>query len=111
VSGGTHRHGRADPSRVEPLDRPLDLTGAEAQLARDRVRHGIAFTRNLLDHQRLFVGVSTGAITRVAVRIATETDEGNVVFIVADDGWRYLSSGIYTRPLAELDNPDATVWW
>ena len=33
------------------------------------------------------------------MRIAGELDEGNVVFIVADDGWKYLSSGIYTRPV------------
>ena len=83
------------------LDRKIAVTNADA----------IAFTRKLLDDERLFVGVSTGAIARVAVRIATEIDEGNIVFIVADDGWRYLSSGIYTRPLTELENPDETVWW
>jgi cysteine synthase B len=31
--------------------------------------------------------------------------------MVADDGWKYLSSGIYTRPLEELTDLDATVWW
>ena len=36
---------------------------------------------------------------------------GDVVFIVCDDGWKYLSSGIYTRPLEEIENLDATVWW
>jgi cysteine synthase B len=38
-------------------------------------------------------------------------DEGNVVFIVCDDGWKYLSSGIYTRPVEEIENLDSTVWW
>jgi len=47
----------------------------------------------------------------VAVRIAGELDEGNVVFIVADDGWKYLSSGIYTRPVEEIEHLDSTVWW
>jgi [CysO sulfur-carrier protein]-thiocarboxylate-dependent cysteine synthase len=47
----------------------------------------------------------------VAVRIAGELDEGNVVFLVADDGWKYLSSGIYTRPVEEIENLDSTVWW
>ena len=40
-----------------------------------------------------------------------ETDEGNVVFIVCDDGWKYLSSGVYTLPVDEVANLDSTVWW
>jgi [CysO sulfur-carrier protein]-thiocarboxylate-dependent cysteine synthase len=59
----------------------------------------------------LFAGVSTGAIASIAVRIAGEMDEGNVVFIVCDDGWKYLSSGIYTLPVDEVANLDSTVWW
>jgi [CysO sulfur-carrier protein]-thiocarboxylate-dependent cysteine synthase len=83
------------------LDRKIFVTNADA----------IVFTRRLLDEEGLFTGVSSGAIARVAVRIASELDEGNVVFVVADDGWRYLSSGIYTRPVEEIENLDATVWW
>jgi cysteine synthase B len=83
------------------LDRKIFVTNSDA----------ISFTRKLLDEERLFVGVSSGAIARVAVRIASEMDEGNVVFIVADDGWKYLSSGIYSRPLEEIAGLDTTVWW
>ena len=35
--------------------------------------------------------------------MASEIDEGNVVFIVCDDGWKYLSSGVYTKPIEELE--------
>jgi cysteine synthase len=83
------------------LDRKIFVTNRDA----------IVWTRKLLDEEGLFVGVSTGAIARVACRIAGEMDEGNVVFIVADDGWKYLSSGIYTRPVDEIENMDSTVWW
>jgi cysteine synthase B len=83
------------------LDRKIFVTNTDA----------IVFTRKLLDDEGLFVGVSSGAIARVAVRIAGELDEGNVVFLIADDGWKYLSSGIYTRPVEEIENLDATVWW
>jgi cysteine synthase B len=51
------------------------------------------------------------AIARVAVRIAGEIDEGNVVFIVCDDGWKYLSSGLYNLPVDEIENLDSTIWW
>jgi [CysO sulfur-carrier protein]-thiocarboxylate-dependent cysteine synthase len=83
------------------LDRKIFVTNHDA----------ILFTRKLLDEEGLFAGVSSGAIARVAVRIANELDEGNVVFLVADDGSKYFSSGIYTRPLDEIEDLDATVWW
>jgi cysteine synthase B len=83
------------------LDRKIFVTNSDA----------IVWTRKLLEEEAIFAGVSSGAIARVAVRIASELDEGNVVFIVADDGWKYLSSGIYTRPLQEIENLDSTVWW
>jgi cysteine synthase B len=86
---------------LDMLDRKIFVTNRDA----------IVFTRKLLDEEGLFAGVSSGAIARVAVRIANELDEGNVVFIVADDGWKYLSSGIYTRSVDEIENVDATVWW
>ena len=83
------------------LDRKIFVTNADA----------ITWTRKLLDEEGVFAGVSSGAIARVASRIAGELDEGNVVFVVADDGWKYLSSGIYTKPLEEIENLDSTVWW
>jgi [CysO sulfur-carrier protein]-thiocarboxylate-dependent cysteine synthase len=83
------------------LDRKIFVTNSDA----------IVWTRKLLDEEGLFAGVSTGAIASIAVRIAGELDEGNVVFVVADDGWKYLSSGIYTLPLEQIENLDATVWW
>ncbi|HVR06263.1 MAG TPA: cysteine synthase family protein [Solirubrobacteraceae bacterium] len=86
---------------ISLLDRKIFVTNRDA----------ILWTRKLLDEESVFAGVSSGAIARVAVRIAGELDEGNVVFIVADDGWKYLSSGIYTRPVDEIEHLDSTVWW
>jgi cysteine synthase B len=83
------------------LDRKIFVTNSDA----------IVWTRKLLDEEGIFAGVSSGAIARVAARIAGELDEGNVVFIVADDGWKYLSSGLYTKPLEEIENLESTLWW
>src|SRR6266545_4425129 len=74
-------------------------------------RDAIVWTQRLLHDEGLFAGVSTGAIAAIAVRIAAELDEGNVVFIAPDDGWKYLSSGVYTKPVEELEDIDSTVWW
>jgi cysteine synthase len=74
-------------------------------------RDAIVWTRKLLDEEGIFAGVSSGAIARIAARIAGELDGGNVVFLIPDDGWKYLSSGVYTKPIEEIENLDSTVWW
>ncbi len=74
-------------------------------------RDAIIWTKRLLEEEGVFAGVSGGAVARVAARIAGELDSGNVVFLIPDDGWKYLSSGIYTKPLEEIENLDTTVWW
>lgn len=83
------------------LDRKIFVTNRDA----------VVWTKKLLDEEGIFAGVSTGAIASIAVRIAKEMDEGNIVFIVCDDGSKYLSSGLYTKPVEELENLDTTVWW
>ena len=47
--------------------------------------------------------MSSGAIAAIAARVAAELDEGNVVFVAPDDGWKYLSSGVYSKTLEELE--------
>ena len=86
----------------------IDLTLVDRRLP---VSNGaaIAWTRRLLDEEGIFAGVSSGAIASGAVRIAGELEGGNVVFVVCDDGWKYLSSGLYTGPLDEVVGADT--WW
>ncbi|HEV7614789.1 MAG TPA: cysteine synthase family protein [Solirubrobacterales bacterium] len=74
-------------------------------------RDAIVWTKRLLDEEGVFAGVSAGAIAAIAARIAGELDGGNVVFLIPDDGWKYLSSGVYTKPIEEIENLDSTVWW
>jgi cysteine synthase B len=74
-------------------------------------RDAIVWTKKLLAEEGVFAGVSAGAIAYIANRIAGELDGGNVVFLIPDDGWKYLSSGVYTKPIEEIENLDSTVWW
>jgi cysteine synthase len=74
------------------LDRKIFVSNGDA----------VVWTKRLLQEEGLFVGVSTGAIASICVRVAAELDEGNVVFVAPDDGWKYLSSGVYTKPLEQL---------
>src|ERR671926_802764 len=75
-------------------------------------RDAVVWTKKLLEEEGLFLGVSSGAIARIAVRVAEGLDEGNVVFVAPDDGWKYLSSGVYTKPMEELeDSLDSASFW
>jgi [CysO sulfur-carrier protein]-thiocarboxylate-dependent cysteine synthase len=65
-------------------------------------RDAVIWTKRLLEEEGMFVGVSAGAVASIAVRVASELEDGNVVFVVPDDGWKYLSSGVYTKPIEEL---------
>ena len=77
-------------------------------------RDAVLWTKRLLAEEGLFVGVSAGAIAAIAVRVAGELDEGNVVFVVPDDGWKYLSSGVYTKTVEQIEHEgvleSATFW-
>jgi cysteine synthase B len=66
-------------------------------------RDAVVWTKKLMEEEGLFVGVSTGAIASICVRVANELDEGNVVFIAPDDGWKYLSSGVYNKTIEQLE--------
>src|SRR3712207_1611297 len=75
-------------------------------------RDAVVWTKRLLEEEGLFLGVSSGAIAAIAVRVASDIDDGNVVFVAPDDGWKYLSSGVYTKPLEELeDSLDSASFW
>src|SRR2546427_140685 len=67
-------------------------------------RDAVVWTKRLLAEEGLFTGVSAGAIAAIAVRVASDLYEGSVVFVVPDDGWKYLSSGVYTKSLEELED-------
>ena len=75
-------------------------------------RDAIVWTRKLLDEEGVFAGVSSGAIARIAVRIGERARRAATSSSsIPDDGWKYLSSGVYTKPIDEIENLDSTVWW
>jgi len=54
-------------------------------------------TRQLLDKEGIFAGLSSGAVAYQAVKAAAEMSEGNIVAILADAGWKYLSLDIWNK--------------
>jgi cysteine synthase B len=64
-----------------------------------RPRESIEWTRRLVLECGVFAGISSGASLAGAVKVASEIEEGTIVFIVCDGGWKYLSTGAYTDDL------------
>lgn len=67
-----------------------------------RPRESIEWTRRLAEEAGIFAGISTGAALAGAARVAERTDEGAVVVVSADGGWKYLSTGAWTDPIDQV---------
>ena len=69
-------------------------------------------TRQLKDQEGIFAGPSCGASLHAALRVADSMEQGKIVTILADGGWKYLSEDLWTRDLRELENElEAKVLW
>jgi [CysO sulfur-carrier protein]-thiocarboxylate-dependent cysteine synthase len=84
---------------VSKLDRKVLVSNEEA----------VAGLRELLDQEGVFAGVSSGAVIHVARKLAAELDEGVVVAVLADGGWKYLSADFWDS--AEAEELETAVWW
>ncbi len=69
-------------------------------------------TRELLRREGIFAGISSGAALYAALRYAERLTRGNIVVLFADGGWKYLSSGVWTTPVEELEEAaEKVIWW
>jgi [CysO sulfur-carrier protein]-thiocarboxylate-dependent cysteine synthase len=68
--------------------------------------------RLLLEREGIFAGVSAGAVVHVARTLAAELDDGVVVAVLADGGWKYLSADFWTLREAEAGTSmEDRLWW
>ena len=85
---------------VTKLDRKILVSNADS----------VSGLRDLLDSEGIFGGVSAGAVAHVARTLAAERDEGVVVCVLADGGWKYLSADFWEADDVER-SMERTVWW
>jgi [CysO sulfur-carrier protein]-thiocarboxylate-dependent cysteine synthase len=85
---------------VSKLDRKLLVSNEES----------VAGLRLLLEREGIFGGVSSGAVVHATLRLADELDEGVVVCVLADGGWKYLSAGFWDADDVD-DAMRRSVWW
>ena len=100
-----------DEGFVPELYDPSVLTSRFSVGPRDAVRR----TRELLEQEGIFAGISTGAILHAALGAAAKAvragEPADIAFIVCDGGWKYLSTGVYEGTLDDAEAAlDGQVW-
>jgi [CysO sulfur-carrier protein]-thiocarboxylate-dependent cysteine synthase len=127
---GRYIKGRLDGARIiaaEPL--PGELVSGlrsldegfvppvlDASVLDDRYlvsnRDSVIGVRRLMNEEGLFAGLSSGAVLSVALKVASEMQEGTVVMLLADGGWKYLSTDLWTRDLDAISQDfEGSVLW
>jgi cysteine synthase len=85
---------------VSKLDRKVLVSNEES----------VRELRRLLEEDGVFAGVSSGAVVHVARRLAAEREDGVVVCILPDAGWKYLSADFWESDDVE-SAMERSVWW
>jgi cysteine synthase B len=84
------------------LDRKILVTSDDA----------LVMTRRLASQEGIFAGISSGAVLHAALRVARGLEQGELVCLFADGGWKYLSLGVWNQSLQEAqDTVRDKVWW
>jgi [CysO sulfur-carrier protein]-thiocarboxylate-dependent cysteine synthase len=87
---------------VTKLDRKMLVSNEDSVLG----------VRALLEREGIFAGVSSGAAVHVARKIAEELDEGVIVTILTDAGWKYVSADFWEASEDEVaESMERTIWW
>jgi len=75
-------------------------------------KDAFAATRALFEQEGVFAGISSGAALHVALRAMKSVGAKNAVVLLADGGWKYLSTGVHTADPDEVEkNLGDQIWW
>jgi [CysO sulfur-carrier protein]-thiocarboxylate-dependent cysteine synthase len=97
-----------DEGFVPPILDESILDGKQLVGAEDALR----WTRELAEREGIFAGISAGAVLHVAHRTAERIEQGDVVCLLADAGWKYLSTEAWAEdPERAAKKVEETLWW
>lgn len=89
----------------------LDLARLDRKLIVQN-RDALVMTRRLAQEEGIFAGVSSGGVIHTCTRVAARMTRGTIVGVIADGGWKYLSAGIFSGDMDEVeDRLDRGVFW
>jgi cysteine synthase B len=89
----------------------LDETLLDGRIVVDS-KNSFAATKELMEAEGIFAGVSGGAVLRAAQRVGGRMERGNIVLLLADGGWKYLSTDLWNTEYDDLaEDLDEKTWW
>ncbi len=69
-------------------------------------------TRDLVKQEGIFAGISSGAVLHVARRMTEQLPAGQLVCLLPDGGWKYLSTGAWSEDIRQAEKQlEHTLWW
>jgi len=75
-------------------------------------QNSFASAKELMEKEGIFAGVSGGAVLRTAQRAAQRFEKANIVMLLADGGWKYLSSNLWNADYSNIpDDIEGKTWW
>jgi [CysO sulfur-carrier protein]-thiocarboxylate-dependent cysteine synthase len=92
------------PPILDPtvIDRKLIVASTDAFQA----------TRDLFEKEGVFAGISSGAALHVALRAMTRVGSRACVVLLADGGWKYLTTGVHTQDPEQVEKDlEGQIWW
>ena len=89
----------------------LDLSLLDARLMVKSI-DAFRMTKELLRLEGIFAGISSGSVVYGAIRQAERMERGNIVCLLADGGWKYLSTGLWTKDYEQMEKEaEGKIWW
>ena len=89
----------------------LDLSILDSRIMVES-QEAFRVTRELMQKEGIFAGISSGSVVCCATRLAERMEKGNIVCLLADGGWKYLSTSLWTKDFAELKGSvEDKIWW
>ena len=89
----------------------LDLSLLDARIMVSSI-DAFHMTKELLQREGIFAGISSGSVVYGAVKMAERLEKGNLVCLLADGGWKYLSTGLWTKDYGEMgEEAEGKIWW
>ena len=75
-------------------------------------KEAFRFTKELMRQESIFAGISSGSVVCCATKLAEKMEKGNIVCLLADGGWKYLSTSLWTSDFADMkDSVEYKIWW
>ena len=99
---------RLEDGYIPPI---LDINRLDARLLVGSLP-AFRTTKELLQQEGIFAGISSGSVVYGAIRQAERMENGNIVCLLADGGWKYLSTSLWTKDYEQLEQEvKGKIWW